>query len=241
MQFNEALVPGRLIKRYKRFLAEVKLDGGDIVTAHCANPGSMLGLTMQGSRVWLSPNRSPTAKLDWRWELIWVDDHMIGINTARPNALAAEAINDGRIYELQQYAHMRREVRYGANSRIDILLEDKDRPPCYVEVKNVNLRRPECAHPKAAEFPDSVTKRGAKHLVELADMVARGSRAVMFYLVQRGDCDHFRIAADIDPTYAVGLARALDAGVEAICYYCHIDVEGIEVEGALPLVFEKAL
>ena len=241
MQFSDNLVPGRLVKRYKRFLADVELDGGTMVTAHCANPGSMFGLNEPGMEVWLSPNRSPTAKLDWRWELARVDTYLVGINTARPNALVAEAIAGSQIAELHGYADMRREVRYGRNSRIDILLEDPGRPPCYVEVKNVHLRRPEGAHPTAAEFPDSVTKRGAKHLVEMSDMVAEGSRAIMVYLVQRGDCDHFRIAADIDPAYAAGLARAKEAGVEAVCYFCRIETDGIEVEGALPLVLDETL
>lgn len=241
MQFTDKLVTGRLIQRYKRFLADVELDDGTIVTAHCANPGAMTGLNMPGLEVWLSPNRSPTAKLDWRWELVRVDGHLIGINTARPNAIVEEAIANDRIAELQGYADMRREVRYGENSRIDILLEDTNRPPCYVEVKNVHLRRPEGAHPQAAEFPDSVTKRGAKHLVEMSNMVATSARAVMVYLVQRGDCDHFRIAADIDPAYASGLARAREAGVEAICYVCRIETGGIEVEGALPIVLDETL
>ena len=241
MQFTDKLVTGRLVQRYKRFLADVELDDGTIVTAHCANPGAMTGLNMPGLEVWLSPNRSPTAKLDWRWELVRVDGHLIGINTARPNAIVEEAIANDRIAELQGYADMRREVRYGENSRIDILLEDTNRPPCYVEVKNVHLRRPEGAHPQAAEFPDSVTKRGAKHLVEMSNMVATSARAVMVYLVQRGDCDHFRIAADIDPAYASGLARAREAGVEAICYVCRIETGGIEVEGALPIVLDETL
>ena len=241
MQFTDKLVTGRLVQRYKRFLADVELDDGTIVTAHCANPGAMTGLNMPGLEVWLSPNRSPTAKLDWRWELVRVDGHLIGINTARPNAIVEEAIANDRIAELQGYADMRREVRYGENSRIDILLEDTNRPPCYVEVKNVHLRRPEGAHPQGAEFPDSVTKRGAKHLVEMSNMVATSARAVMVYLVQRGDCDHFRIAADIDPAYASGLARAREAGVEAICYVCRIETGGIEVEGALPIVLDETL
>ncbi len=241
MQFTDTLVTARLVRRYKRFLADVELDDGTIVTAHCANPGAMTGLNMPGLEVWLSPNRSPTAKLDWRWELVRVDGDLIGINTARPNAIVEEAIANDRIAELLGYADMRREVRYGENSRIDILLEDANRPPCYVEVKNVHLRRPEGAYPNAAEFPDSVTKRGAKHLVEMANMVATGARAVMVYLVQRGDCDHFRIAADIDPAYALGLARAKAAGVEAICYVCRIETDGIEVEGALPIVLDETL
>ena len=241
MQFPDKLVKARLVQRYKRFLADVELDDGKVVTAHCANPGAMTGLNMPGLEVWLSPNRNPAAKLDWRWELVRVNGNLIGINTARPNAIVEEAIANDQIVELQGYADMRREVRYGKNSRIDILLEDANQAPCYVEVKNVHLRRPEGKYPNAAEFPDSVTRRGSKHLVELSNMVKSGARAVMIYLVQRGDCDHFRIAADIDPVYASSLVLAKAAGVEAICYVCHIETEGIEVETALPIVLDETL
>lgn len=237
MQFPEPLTHGRLIRRYKRFLCDVELDDGTVVTAHCPNPGSMLGgLAEPGLDVWLAPNRSPTAKLNWRWELLRRDGHLIGINTNHPNRIAAEAIEAGRIPELAGYDSLRREVKYGQNSRIDILLEGAGRPRTYVEVKNVHLRRPESPHPEAAEFPDSVTKRGAKHLLELADMVAGGARAVMLYLVQRPDCTHFRIAEDVDPGYADGLATALTKGVEALCYDCTLTLEGIDVNGALPIV-----
>jgi sugar fermentation stimulation protein A len=127
-------------------------------------------------------------------------------------------------------------VKYGQNSRIDILLEDDGRPACYVEIKSVTLRRAERNHPTAAEFPDAVTKRGAKHLMELADMAENGARAVMLYLVQRGDCDHFRVAADIDPGYAAALAEARTRGVEALCHQCEVTQHGIEIGGALPVV-----
>jgi sugar fermentation stimulation protein A len=235
MQFPAPLVRGTLIKRYKRFLADISLETGETVVAHCANPGSMIGLQDPGSEVWLSPNRNPKAKLDWRWELIRVDGHLVGVSTAHPNGIVSDAIEASLVSELGGYATQRREVPYGKNSRIDILLESDARARCYVEVKNVNLRRPDGAHPSAAEFPDAVTKRGAKHLDEMTDMVAAGNRAVMFYLVQRADCDHFRIAADIDPHYAKTLTTARARGVEAICYTCRMSVEGIEVAAPLPL------
>jgi len=238
MQFPVPLVRGVLVRRYKRFLADVTLESGETIIAHCANPGSMIGLQTPGSEVWLSPNRNPKAKLDWRWELIRVDDRLVGVSTAHPNAIVAAAIEAGEIPELAGYEAQRREVPYGVNSRIDILLENDGRPPCYVEIKNVNLRRPEGPHPGAAEFPDSVTKRGAKHLRELSEMAASGCRAIMLYLVQRDDCDHFRIAADIDPDYAEGLASARASGVEAFCYDCRITLEGIEVRRPLPLALD---
>lgn len=235
MQFPTPLVRGTLIRRYKRFLSDIALEGGDAVIAHVANPGSMIGLTEPGSEVWLSPNANPKAKLDWRWELIRVGDHLVGVNTAHPNRLVEEALARDAITELAGYAACRREVRYGQNSRIDLLLEDEGRPPCYVEIKNVNLKRGLPGRETAAEFPDAVTKRGAKHLVELGDMVTDGARAVMLYLVQRGDCDHFRIADDIDPAYAAALAEACDRGVETLCYACDMRLDGIDVAGPLPL------
>jgi len=238
MQFSAPLVRGTLVQRYKRFLADVALENGETVTAHCANPGSMIGLKTPGAEVWLSPNQNPKAKLDWRWELIRVDGHLVGVSTAHPNAIAAAAIEAGDVAELMGYRGLRREVPYGRNSRIDILLEDEAKPPCYVEVKNVNLRRVDGLFPSAAEFPDAVTKRGAKHLDEMSDMVAAGHRAVMFYLVQRDDCDHFRIAADIDPHYAKTLAVARKSGVEAICYTCRISLEAIELAAPLPLTLD---
>jgi sugar fermentation stimulation protein A len=232
MKFPDPLVRGRLLRRYKRFLADVELESGEVATVHCANPGSMLGLTAPGSVVWLSPSRNPERKLRWSWELIEVDGHLVGINTGHPNALVEEAVAVGAIAELAGYEAVRREVRYGKNSRIDLLLESADKAPCYVEVKNVHLKR----HEGLAEFPDSVTKRGAKHLEELGDTVAAGARAVMFYLVQRPDCTQVSIAADIDPAYDAGLRRAVERGVEAICYDCDVAADGIEVARRLPLV-----
>ncbi len=234
------LVEGRLERRYKRFLADVRLPNGQLVTAHCGNPGSMMGLAEPGSRVWLAPNPNPQAKLDWRWEIasqaIDGAEHSVGINTGRANAVAEAAIAAGAIPELAGYGDIRREVKYGKNSRIDLLLEDPrgaGGPSCYVEVKSVTLRRPTGPAPEAAEFPDAVTARGAKHLAELAAMREAGARAVMLYLVQRADCTHFRIAADIDPAYADGLARAREAGVETLCYDCVVGPPGIELRGAL--------
>lgn len=230
MEFPDPLISGRLIRRYKRFLADVALADGSEVTAHCANPGSMLGLHEPGSEVWLSPARNPARKLRYSWELVAADGALVGINTGHPNGLVAEAIASGAIAELAGYAEARREVKYGRNSRIDLLLTGNGRPDCYVEVKNVHL----CREPGLAEFPDSVTARGAKHLIELSDMVAAGYRAVMVYLVQRGDCDRFAIAGDIDPKYKETLDVALEAGVEAICYACRVSTTGIEVDRPLP-------
>ncbi len=230
MHFPHPLVRGSLIRRYKRFLADVLLDTGEEVTAHVANSGAMLGTSTPGMEVWLSPATNPLRKLAWNWELCRIDGHLIGVNTAHPNLVAAEAIAANQIPELAGYETIRREVKYGRNSRIDLLLEAPGRPTCYVEVKNVHLKRGTWA-----EFPDAVTERGAKHLLELRDMVAAGGRAVMLYLVQREDCTGFRPAADIDPTYAAGLTAAMGDGVEAICYTCRMRLESITIGGKLPI------
>jgi len=175
MLFPDPLIHGTLIRRYKRFLADVVLENGDTVTAHCANSGSMLSVDTPGSEVWLSPARNPDRKLRYTWELIRIGGALVGINTQHPNALVAEAVRDGAIAELVGYDSVRREVKYGRNSRIDLLLEAPDKPPCYVEVKNVTMKRGQAAD-DPVEFPDAVTGRGTKHLVELADMVAGGAR-----------------------------------------------------------------
>ncbi|MHA7772274.1 DNA/RNA nuclease SfsA [Roseibium sp. M-1] len=225
MKFSAPLVSGRLVKRYKRFLADVLLDAdGSAITAHCANPGSMLGLREPGSRVWLSASDNPKRKLKYSWEVIEADGALVGINTAHPNGLVEEAIAAGRIEALSGYASLRREVKYGKNSRIDILLEGAAGERTYVEVKNVHLMR----QAGLAEFPDSVTARGAKHLAELADMVAEGHRAAMVFLVQRPDCDRLSLASDIDPAYAAAFAEAANAGVEVYAIGCDVRLDGID-------------
>ena len=234
MKFEKPLIPGRLIQRYKRFLADIELDDGTIITAHCANPGSMLGLKDPGTRVWLSKSDNPKRKLAYSWELSELDDAMIGINTSHPNRIVEEAIRAGHVAELTGYETLRREVKYGKNSRIDILLQDEGKPDCYVEVKNVHLLREQ----GLAEFPDSVTKRGAKHLGELADMVEQGHRAVMLYLVQRTDANRFALASDIDPAYAEAFQEATGAGVEAIVYQCDISHQEINLTHSIPFAKE---
>ncbi|PVB60005.1 DNA/RNA nuclease SfsA [Labrenzia sp. 011] len=225
MKFPEPLVSGRLVKRYKRFLADVVLDGeGTEITAHCANPGSMLGLKEPGSRVWLSRSDNPKRKLKYSWEVMEADGALVGINTAHPNRLVEEALEAGRIDELSGFQTLRREVKYGKNSRIDILLESGSGAKTYVEVKNVHLMR----QPGLAEFPDSVTARGAKHLAELSDMVREGHRAAMVFLVQRPDCDTLSLAADLDPAYAAAFESARAAGVEAYAIGCDVRLDGID-------------
>ena len=235
MKFETPLVSGKLIKRYKRFLADVELDDGKIITAHCANSGSMLSLNIPGAKVWLTPNDDPKRKLKYTWEIIEIGKARVGINTQHPNRIVTEAIEDGIIPELTGYENLKREVKYGVNSRIDILLSSADKPDCYVEVKNVTMKRGKNKN-DPAEFPDAVTARGAKHLVELANMVKSKKRAVMFYLVQRTDCKSFTLAPDIDPVYAEQFAKARRAGVEVIAYNCQITPKKISISGPCDII-----
>lgn len=230
MKFSTPLLKGTLVQRYKRFMADIVLDTGEEITAHCANSGSMLGVKEPGSEVWVSPANNPKRKLKYTWELIKVGKSYVGINTSLPNKIVQESIETGVVPELKGYDTLRREVKYGKNSRIDILLEDEAKPDCYVEIKNVTLRRS-----KLAEFPDAVTARGTKHLGELANQVAAGDRAVMYYLTQREDCDTFTVADDIDPTYAEALETAMAAGVEVICYKCKLTPREIKVASPLKI------
>jgi len=240
MRFACELVPATLIRRYKRFLADVELADGSVVVAHVANPGAMTGLQAAGARVWLSRSPSLTRKLPYSWELVEVDfgsaPELAGVNTLHPNPIVAEALAAGTIPELAGYATLRREVKYGRvlngkGSRVDFLLEDPARPPCYVEVKNVHLMR----QPGLAEFPDSVTARGARHLDELAGMVATGARAVMLFVIQIGSADALAIARDIDPAYGRAFDRARAAGVEALAWTCRLTREEIRLDRAVPV------
>lgn len=228
MQFSQPLLRGALVKRYKRFFADVALADGAVVTAHCPNPGSMLSVSAPGSIVWLSETTKPARALKYTWELVDVGETLVGINTGLANRLAVEAVEAGAIPALAGYGSLRREVRYGTGSRIDLLLTDGQRPTCFVEIKNVTLRRGEGAL-QPVEFPDSVTERGLKHLHELMAVVREGQRAVMLFIAQRSDAPSFRAAADIDPRYAQALQQAVVAGVEVLCYSCDVSPAGVTV------------
>ena len=230
MNFPTPLVRGQLIKRYKRFLADVVLDDGTELTVHCPNPGAMLGLNMPGLTVWLSKSPDPKRKLAWTLELVDVDGGLVGINTMHPNRLVAEALAHDSIPELTGYTSHRREVKYGTNSRVDFLLEAEGRPPCWLEIKNCHLMRT----PGLAEFPDCVAARSSKHLKELETMVAAGDRAVALFVVQRMDCTEFAACAELDPVFAAALDRAANSGVEVLCYDCHISSQAITVVRPLP-------
>jgi sugar fermentation stimulation protein A len=236
MQFSAPLVRATLVRRYKRFLADVETEAGETLTIHCANPGAMTGLAAPGSTIWMSKSDNPKRKLQWSWELVEVDlgggPTLVGINTQHPNRIVEEALRAGAVEGLGGYRTLRREVRYGRSSRIDLLLQDGPAADAYVEVKNVHLMR----HAGRAEFPDAVTKRGAKHLDELGDMADQGARAVMLFLVQRADADHVALARDIDPAYGAAFDQALARGVEAKALACTVETGAISVLGPLPVV-----
>ena len=226
MQFQTPLVPARLIRRYKRFLADIRLDDGREVTAHCANPGSMMGLAEEGMKIWVEPNDDPRKKLKYGWRLVDHENgHFTGVDTAVPNRALKAALMAGEVRELAVYSEVLPEQKYGEKSRIDFLLKGDGLPDAYIEVKSVTLSR----QAGLAEFPDSVTARGTKHLGELAAMVELGHRAVMFYLVQRTDCTAMALAGDIDPAYAAAFAKARAAGVEVLCYDTQISPERVEL------------
>lgn len=232
MKFSQPLISATLIRRYKRFLADVTLEDGREVTAHCANPGGMLGLKTPGSRIWVEPNNNPKRKLRFSWKLIELPDgHLAGIDTSVPNNVVGEALRAQKIAEVSGYSNIKAEVKYGKSSRIDFLLTEAGLPDAYVEVKNVHFRRTD----DWAEFPDSVTARGAKHLAELSDMVEQGYRAIMLYLVQRTDCARFKLARDYDPTYAIAFDKARKTGVEMLCYTTAISTDGIHLSHSLPV------
>ncbi len=235
MKFSGKLVEGKLIRRYKRFLADVELFGGEIVTVHTANTGSMNGCSEPGSRVWLSRSDNLKRKYPLSWELVEVKPAvLVGINTMLSNKLVEEAISKGLIHSLSGYSSIRREVRYGKEkSRIDLLLESDSAPDCYVEVKNVTLMKGEIAL-----FPDAVTERGTKHLRELAEMVKQGKRAVIFYCIQRSDALEFQPASEIDPLYARTLTEAIGEGVEALAYCAEVTSSEVRLVREVPVMID---
>lgn len=223
MDFPSPLVRGRLVQRYKRFFADVALDDGTALTAHCPNPGAMLGLNTPGLPVWLSRSDDPKRKLAHTLELVEVDGGLVGVNTMHPNRIVAEALAAGLIPELAGYDAIRREVKYGEASRVDFLLTGEGRPACWLEIKNCHLMR----SAGLAEFPDCVAARSSRHLRELAAMIRSGDRAVVLFVVQRTDCDRFAACAELDPVFARTLGEAADQGVEVLVYACGIDERGV--------------
>ena len=236
MQFSTPLVRATLVRRYKRFLSDVVLEDGREVVAHCPNPGSMLGLKDEGVAVWLEPNEDPKKKLKYGWRLVELPETvMVGIDTSIPNRVVGEALTSGLVTELTDYKNIRPEVKYGENSRVDFLLTGDELPDAFLEVKSVTLSR----QTSVAEFPDSVTTRGTKHLHDLLETVRQGHRAIMLYLVQRTDCNAFKLASDIDPKYAKAFDQAREAGVEVLCYGTHIDEHGVTFATSIPVDLGK--
>lgn len=227
MKFDPPLIAATLQRRYQRFLADCALDDGRLITAACPNTGSMLGCCAPGSRVWLSESDKATRKYRHTWEMVEVGKVMVGINTGLPNKLVREAIDNGVLSELGGYESLRGEVPFGVErSRIDFLLQNDDRPDCYVEVKNVTA----AVENRVALFPDAVSARGAKHLRELMRLKAEGLRAVLVYCVQRGDVDEVRPADSIDPLYGRTLREALAAGVEVLAYRAKVSTREVALK-----------
>ncbi len=229
MQYNN-LLKGTLIKRYKRFLADVRLEDGSIVTAHCPNTGSMLNNNIPGSEVMLSIADNPKRKLPYTWEMVKIDGSWRSVNTILSNRIVAEAIEQGTIKELSSYNTIRREVKYGTNSRIDLLLEN-DAQKCYVEIKNVSL-----AEGKTAMFPDAVTLRGQKHLIELMKTVESGYKAVIFFVVQIKKATRFSPADHIDPHYGELLREAYANGVTVLAYKTSVTPREIKIENRIDVL-----
>ncbi|TVR07816.1 MAG: DNA/RNA nuclease SfsA [Salinarimonadaceae bacterium] len=235
MRFERPLTPARLIKRYKRFLADVAFDDGSVVTAHVANPGAMLGLAEPGARVLLSRSDNPNRKLPWSWEMVEAEPiggvpQWVGVNTAQPNRLVAEALRAGALAPFAEYVSIRPEVKYGKASRVDFVLAREGAPPCYLEVKNCHLMREE----GIAEFPDCVAARSARHMAELAAMKGEGARAALVYVVQMR-AQRFAVAADIDPVYAAACRAAREAGVEVYAYCCRVGPEELAIGTPIPV------
>lgn len=229
MKFIKPLIHGKLQKRYKRFLADIRLDDGQVVTAHCTNSGSMKTCLEEDAEVYLSPVDDPKRKTRFTWEMIKINNKWIGINTNHPNLLAYEAIKEGKIRELQGYTQVKREVKF-EDSRFDVMASN-DNETCFIEVKNVTMKQD-----NAALFPDAVTTRGRKHLHTLMRVKAKGMRAVMLYIIQRMDVDAFGPAETIDPDYAMTLREAVNAGVEIIAMQAEVKPHGIELVKQLPVI-----
>ncbi|MCG9641453.1 DNA/RNA nuclease SfsA [Vibrio sp. Isolate34] len=245
MHFNPPLESATLIKRYKRFLTDIKLPDGSERTIHCANTGAMTGCATPGNTVWYSTSDNAKRKYPNSWEISETDKgHRICVNTARANQLAVEAIENGTIVELLGYNALRTEVKYGSeNSRIDILLEDNEKPPCYIEVKSVTLldeqqvsTKQEISTEGQGFFPDAVTTRGQKHLRELTEMVESGNRAVLLFTVLHSGIEKVSAAHHIDAKYSLLLKQAQDAGVEVLCYKAELSSTQIQLKQSVEFI-----
>ncbi|RZT95952.1 sugar fermentation stimulation protein A [Ancylomarina subtilis] len=228
MQFPKPLIHGKLIERYKRFLADIELDTGEIVVAHCTNSGSMKTCLENGAEVYLTHVDDPKRKTKYTWEMIQINGDWVGINTGIPNVLVYEAVRDQEIEELRGYTEVKREVKF-EDSRFDVFAQN-EQETCFIEVKNVSMKVGEYAR-----FPDAVTTRGKKHLETLMRVKEAGMRAVMCYVIQRSDVSNFGPAWDIDPAYAEALKKAIERGVEVFAFQAEVNPEGIRLVKRLPV------
>lgn len=232
---NPILIKANFIKRYKRFLADVELENGEVVTTHCANSGSMMGLLQEGNKVYITPSTNPTNKLKYKLEIINDGSSLVGINTHLTNKLVHEALKNKNISELAKYSEIRPETKYG-NSRFDFFLSNQEGEKCFAEVKNVTLKREN----KIAEFPDAKTERGAKHLDDLINVALDKTiaNAYNIYIIQRNDIDYFRIAKDIDPKYYESFIKAKNSGVKFLCYACNVNLNEIKITKEIEIIYE---
>ncbi|TBR37372.1 DNA/RNA nuclease SfsA [Marinomonas agarivorans] len=234
MEFPTRLIEGRLVKRYKRFLADVRLADDSVITVHCPNTGSMKRCQQEAARVWISDSHNDKRKYRHTWELVEVDEEYLAcINTGYPNKLVGEAVKNQSIYELKDYKEQKAEVKYGENSRIDWLLTDENKPNCYIEVKNVTLLEED----GIGYFPDAVTDRGRKHLYELAKMVEVGYRGVLLFCVSHTGINQVSPASHIDEKYAVALKEVAEKGVEVIAYKVEISTSAMTIKEKIPVIF----
>ena len=227
MKFKERLLQGTLIKRYKRFFVDIKYKN-KIITSHCPNSGSMMGLLNKGNKVWFSRSNNPSRKLKYTLEIIEVEKKMVGINTLLTNKIVLDALNQKKIKNLIQFNNIKAEVKFSDNTRFDFLISN-NKKKCFLEVKNVTLSRKK----EIAEFPDAVTSRGTKHLNELINAKKKGYEGYMLYLIQREDCTSFKIAEDIDLEYKNAFSKALNNGVKMLCYDCKLNNEEIRLNNRI--------
>ena len=227
MKFKEKLLQGTLIKRYKRFFVDINYQN-ETITAHCPNPGSMMGLLNKGNSVWFSEASNPERKLKYTLEIVNVDKKLVGINTQLTNKIVLEALNQKKIKNLVKFDHIKTEVKFSDKTRFDFLISN-NKEKCFLEVKNVTLVRSN----KTAEFPDAITSRGTKHLKELINAKKKGYESYMLYLIQREDCKSFKIANDIDQEYKSAFNEALKNGVKMLCYDCKLSNEEIRLNNQI--------
>jgi len=231
MEFKGGLLQGTLSKRYKRFFVDINYKN-KIITAHCPNPGSMMGLLNKGNNIWFSQSNNPKRKLKYTLEIIKVVKNLVGVNTLLTNKIVLEALNLKKIKSLTKYDNIKTESKFSTNTRFDFLISNS-KEKCFLEAKNVTLVRDK----KIAEFPDSITSRGTKHLIELINAKKKGFKSYVLYLIQREDCKAFKIAEDIDKDYKNAFDKAIKAGIKILCYDCKISHKEVKINKQIELIW----